>query len=217
MIDNKFKKSRDEMKHIISILKETYPDARCELEFKTPFELLVATILSAQTTDKKVNAVTEKLFKKYNTAYDYVSMKQSELEDYIREIGLFRNKAKNIISMCRVLIEKYNGEVPCEKDKLLELSGVGEKTANVVLINAFSVPAVPVDTHVFRVANRIGLVHAKTVIETQKQLMKNISKNEWIDMHHILIFHGRKTCIARKPKCEKCCVSEFCNYYLLEN
>jgi endonuclease-3 len=198
---------------VLAELSATYPDAQCELNHNNAFELLVATILSAQTTDKKVNEVTKKLFDSYKTPYDFLSLEQGELEEKIKEIGLYRNKAKNILQMCRQLIEKHKGEVPSTMEELIELSGVGRKTANVVLSNAFGVPAIAVDTHVFRVSNRIGLANSSNVDETERQLMKHIPKETWSNAHHLLIWHGRRICDARKPKCEICPISEHCTFF----
>lgn len=198
---------------VMELLYKTYPDAHCELNYNTPFQLLVATILSAQATDKKVNEVTRRVFKKYYTAYDFAVLTQAELEMEIKEIGLYKNKSKNILSMCKTLIEEYDGEVPPDRDELMKLSGVGRKTANVVVSNVFNIPAIAVDTHVFRVTNRIGLANSSTVEKTEIQLMDNIPKEEWTKAHHAFIFHGRRTCIARNPKCEICAVKDYCNYY----
>lgn len=201
------------VQNVLNNLYRDYPDAHCELNHRDPFELLVATILSAQTTDKKVNEVTARLFKRCNTPYDFVKLTQEELQDEIREIGLYKNKAKNILLMCQSLIDNYNGEVPKSKEELMKLAGVGVKTANVVVSNAFNIPAMAVDTHVFRVSNRIGIADAKTPEETEKQLMHNIPQDQWIKAHHTFIFHGRRTCIARKPKCDICSVRSLCRYY----
>lgn len=196
---------------ILDILAEMYPDAKCELNYETPFELLVATILSAQCTDKRVNMVTERLFAKYNTPEALASLTQGEVEEEIKELGLFRNKAKNIIAMSRTLLEEYDGEVPQDRDALEKLPGVGRKTANVVVSNAFGEPAIAVDTHVFRVARRLGLVHrAKTPLATETQLMKNIPKEEWSAAHHWLIHHGRRICDARAPRCDLCPLLSYC-------
>lgn len=200
-------------KKILEILKETYPDARCELNHESAFQLLVATILSAQTTDKKVNSVTESLFKEYPDLDSFLTMTSSDLEERIREIGLYRNKAKNIILMCHQLKEKFNGEVPNTMEELTSLAGAGRKTANVVLSNAFNVPSIAVDTHVFRVSNRLGLADSDNVLEVEKQLQKELPKKEWSFTHHLLIFHGRYCCIARRPKCEICPLTELCKYY----
>lgn len=199
---------------IIDILKATYPDAKCELEHENPFQLLVATVLSAQTTDKKVNEVTKDLFKQFKTPSDFLTLSQEELESKIKTIGLYRNKAKNLLTMCRQLEENFNGKVPNTMEEITSLAGAGRKTANVVLSNAFGVPSIAVDTHVFRVANRIGLAHSNNVLETEEQLQKKISKNLWSLSHHLLIFHGRRCCSARKPNCENCVVAPFCQQNL---
>ena len=198
---------------ILDILEETYPNAKCGLNHETPFELLVSTILSAQATDKKVNEVTERLFAKYKTPEDFAVLNQEELEMGIKEIGLYRNKAKNIIGMSRMLLEKYQGMVPDTMENLMELPGVGRKTANVVLSNAFGVPAIAVDTHVFRVSNRVGLASSNNVEDTERQLMENIPRERWSKAHHLLIWHGRKICTARNPKCHMCTINEYCIYY----
>ncbi|MBU5591372.1 endonuclease III [Clostridium sp. MSJ-4] len=198
---------------IIELLKMEYPDAKCELDYGTPFQLLVATILSAQTTDKKVNQVTDQLFKEYPTVDDFLKLSQEELEQKIKIIGLYRNKAKNILTMCRQLKENFNGEVPNTMEDIISLRGAGRKTANVVLSNAFGVPAIAVDTHVFRVANRIGLAHAEDVLKTEKQLQEAIPKDLWSLAHHLIIFHGRRCCFARKPECERCVINVYCHYY----
>ena len=200
-------------KKIIEILKETYPDAGCELNYDTPFQLLVATILSAQTTDKKVNEITESLFQEYPDLDSFLTLSTEELENRIRKIGLYRNKAKNIYMMCRQLKENFNGEVPDTMEGITSLSGAGRKTANVVLSNAFDIPAIAVDTHVFRVSNRIGLAKSESVLEVEKQLQKEIPKKEWTLMHHLLIFHGRRCCIARKPKCDMCPIKMLCKFF----
>ncbi|GAA0076723.1 endonuclease III [Clostridium sp. CTA-5] len=197
---------------ILDILKETYPDAKCELNYETPFQLLVATILSAQTTDKKVNEVTETLFKDYPDLNAFLEITSDELEERIKKIGLYRNKTKNLILMFRQLKENFNGEVPKTMEEITSLAGAGRKTANVVLSNAFNVPSIAVDTHVFRVSNRLGLAKSENVLEVEKQLQKEIPKEEWSLTHHLLIFHGRRCCLARKPKCNECPLRELCNY-----
>ena len=199
-------------KEILDILKETYPDAKCELNYETPFQLLVATILSAQTTDKKVNQVTESLFKDYPDLDSFLKLTNEELEGRIREICLYRNKAKNLILMCNQLKNNFNGEVPKTMEGITSLAGAGRKTANVVLSNAFNVPSIAVDTHVFRVSNRLGLADSNNVLEVEKQLQKELPKKEWSLAHHLLIFHGRRCCIARKPKCEECPLAHLCKY-----
>lgn len=197
----------------LDILEETYPDAHCELDHKSPFELLVATILSAQCTDIRVNKVTSEMFKKYNKPEDFANMDINKLEGLIKECGLFRNKAKNIKSSSSVILENYNGEVPNTISELMKLPGVGKKTANVVASTAFGVPAIAVDTHVFRVSNRIGFVHEKNVLDTERALQNKIDKSRWTKAHHLFIFHGRRCCTARNPRCESCTINKICRYY----
>ena len=199
-------------KKIVEILKETYPDAKCELNYETPLQLLVATILSAQTTDKKVNEVTEGLFKDYPDLDAFLTITNDELEERIKQIGLYRNKAKNLIMMFNQVKEKFNGEVPQTMEGITSLAGAGRKTANVVLSNAFGVPSIAVDTHVFRVSNRLGLANSESVLEVEKQLQKELPKKEWSLMHHMLIFHGRRCCTARNPKCSECPLNKQCKY-----
>ncbi|MBO8164659.1 MAG: endonuclease III [Brevibacillus sp.] len=197
---------------ILDILQQTYPDAHCELNYRTPFELLIATILSAQCTDKRVNEITGPLFEKYNKPEDYLHLTQAELEEQIKGLGLYKNKSRNILETCRILYEKYNGEVPQTHAELEALPGVGRKTANVVLSNAFGIPAIAVDTHVFRVANRLGLADSDQVDKTEQQLMQRIPKEKWSDAHHWLIWHGRRICSARNPKCGDCPLLDVCRY-----
>ena len=199
-------------KKIIDILNETYPDAKCELNYETPLQLLVATILSAQTTDKKVNEVTQDLFKEYPDLDTLLTLTNDELENRIKQIGLYRNKSRNLILTFRQLKEKFNGEVPNTMEEIMSLAGAGRKTANVVLSNAFNVPSIAVDTHVFRVSNRLQLANSEKVLEVEKQLQEELPKNKWILMHHLLIFHGRRCCIARNPKCGECPLSHLCKY-----
>lgn len=198
---------------VLDKLKALYPEAKCELIHSNNFELLIATILSAQSTDKKVNQVTKTLFNKYKTPEDFVSLSNENLENQIKEIGLYRNKAKNILAMCEKLIKDFGGEVPGNFEDLISLPGVGRKTANVVLSNGFGVPAIAVDTHVFRVSNRIGIAKSDKIEETENQLMNAIPKNMWSLSHHLLIWHGRRICHARGPKCEICTIFELCDYY----
>lgn len=205
--------NREETKEVIEILLRTYPDAKAELNFSNPFELLIATILSAQTTDVQVNKVTESLFKEYRTPEDFLKMSEDELMEKIKSIGFYRNKSKNILATCKILVEKYGGKVPDVIEELMELPGVGRKTANVVISNAFGKDAIAVDTHVFRVSNRIGIAKSDDVLDTEKQLMENIEKYMWSKAHHLLIFHGRRICKARKPQCNKCPLTEYCLYY----
>ncbi|MGL5614993.1 MAG: endonuclease III [Sarcina sp.] len=200
-------------KRILESLKLEYPDAKCELNYETAFQLLVATIMSAQTTDVKVNEITKTLFIDYPDLESFSKITQEELENRIRTIGLYRNKSKNLLMMCKQLKENFNGEVPNTMEGISSLAGAGRKTANVVLSNAFGVPSIAVDTHVFRVANRIGLASSDNVLDTEFQLQKELPKKEWSLTHHLLIFHGRRCCIARKPKCDICVINKDCNYY----
>lgn len=200
-------------KKILELLKEMYPDAKCELNHESPFQLLVATILSAQTTDKKVNEITETLFRDYPDLDAFLTLTNEELEERIRQIGLYKSKAKNLIMMCNQLKENFGGEVPDTIEGITSLAGAGRKTANVVLSNAFGVPSIAVDTHVFRVSNRLGLADSDNVLEVEKQLQKELPKREWSLAHHLLIFHGRRCCIARRPKCEECPLTDVCKYY----
>lgn len=205
--------AKGEIREVIDILMELYPDAKAELNYSNPFELLIATILSAQCTDVQVNKTTEKLFKELKVPEDYLKLTEEELGEKIRSCGFYKTKSKNILATCRLLIEKFNGEVPDTLEELITLPGVGRKTANVVLSNAFSKPAIAVDTHVFRVSNRIGLADSKNVLDTEKDLMDNIDKKMWSKAHHLLIFHGRRICKARKPLCDKCPLTDYCFYY----
>lgn len=216
MRESKAKKA-ERLTKALAILKETYPDAKPELEFTSPFELLIATMLSAQSTDKQVNKVTRTLFPIYNTPETFAALSYEELEPYIKGCGLYKTKGKNILATSRIIMEQYGGEVPTERDVLTKLPGVGRKTANVVVSNAFGTPAIAVDTHVFRVANRIGFASAKDVLNTEKQLMEAIPKELWSIAHHWLIFHGRRVCAARNPKCATCAVREYCLKYIKEN
>jgi endonuclease-3 len=188
-----------------------FPDAHCELVHSNPFELVIAVALSAQCTDVLVNKVTKELFKKYKTPEDYLAVSLEELQNDIRSIGLFRNKAKNIQSLARLLLVEYDGEVPRDRDELTKLPGVGRKTANVVVSVAFNFPAIAVDTHVERVSKRLGICRWKdSVLEVEKTLMKKVPKDEWSDTHHRLIFFGRYHCKAQNPQCPSCPLLELC-------
>lgn len=199
---------------IMKKLEEMYPEAHCELNFRNPFELLIATILSAQSTDRQVNKVTQPLFEHFPTPFDFLRLSEEGLAQYIRGLGLFRNKSKNILKTCHILVNQYDGHVPQSREELEQLPGVGRKTANVVLSNAFAIPALAVDTHVYRVANRLCLAKSKNVLETERQLLSVVPESKWIDMHHQLIWHGRRLCHARNPKCSKCALQEECNFSL---
>src|SRR5579859_6283517 len=196
---------------LIAALKQTYPDAHCELNFTNPLELLVATILSAQCNDKQVNIVTETLFKNYRTAADYAYARLPELENAIKRIGLYRNKAKNIQACCRKLVELHGGEVPQTMEELIALDGVGRKTANVVLGNAFNLShGVVVDTHVARLSARLALTRQKTPEKIERDLMKLVPQPDWTIFSHLLIWHGRRRCFARSPDCAACEIKKHC-------
>lgn len=197
---------------IIARLKKDYPDAHCELDYGTPFELLVAVILSAQCTDKRVNIVTKDLFEKHNTPYDFAGMEQEELEKLIHSCGFFRAKARSIISASRDIIEKFGGEVPRTMDELLTLRGVGRKTANVVLAVAFGESTIAVDTHVFRTAHRLGLSDKPTPEGVEKDLMAAFDEDDRSVAHHLLIFHGRYRCHSQRPECGACSLYDYCKY-----
>lgn len=199
------------VRHILDSIAVMFPDAHCELNHRNPFELTIAVLLSAQSTDASVNKVTADLFQKYKTPEDYVSVPPEELEQDIRRIGLFRSKAKHIQSLCKILIEQYNSKVPSDYNKLVQLPGVGRKTANVVISNAFGVPAIAVDTHVERVSKRLGLAGWNdSVLEVEKKLMKQVPKDEWTLTHHRLIFFGRYHCKAQNPACADCPLLDVC-------
>jgi endonuclease-3 len=195
---------------IFNLLRQLYPDAHCELHFADPFQLLIATVLSAQSTDRRVNEVTAGLFAKYKSACDLLSVQQQELEAEIKSLGLYRHKARNILALCRVLCERFGGEVPRTIDELLVLPGVGRKTASVVVSNAFGVPALAVDTHVFRVARRLGLAKGKTPAAVEAELCSLLPQALWSEAHHRLIWHGRRVCHARSPQCKTCALLAVC-------
>jgi len=199
------------LKKIIAGFQKTYPDAHCELTYANPLQLLVAVILSAQCTDKRVNLITPKLFKKYRTAKDFADAPRAELEQFIKSAGFFRSKAKNIQNCCRNLVERHGGEVPRTMEELIQLDGVGRKTANVVLGNAFGVVVgVVVDTHMIRLSYRLGLAAARTPEKIELELMKLLPQKYWLDFSHWLVWHGRRRCFARKPDCENCEVVKWC-------
>ncbi len=203
----------ERVRKILDALMELYPEAKAELHFTNPFETLIATILSAQCTDKRVNVVTEKLFALFPDAQAMSELTPEELEPHIKSCGLYHNKAKNIVAASKALVENYGGEVPCDRKKLMALPGVGQKTAGVVLLAAFGDDQIPVDTHVFRVSNRIGLAHADTPNGVEVQLREILPKEIWSHAHHLLIWHGRRCCAARKPACERCPLrGELCEY-----
>jgi len=204
--------NKKRVKEIIRILSKEIPDSRIALRFSNPLELLIATILSAQCTDVKVNQVTEGLFKRYRSAGDYASTNLERFEEEIRPTGFYRNKAKSIVKCSQELVARFGGEVPASLDDLVTLPGVGRKTANVILGNAFGIPGIVVDTHVQRVSQRIGLTKKTDPVKIEFDLMEVVPKTEWTHFSNLLIWHGRRTCVARKPLCEQCSVRKGCDY-----
>jgi endonuclease-3 len=203
--------NKTQIRHCLDVMAEMYPEAHCELNHDNAFELVIAVALSAQCTDVLVNKVTKNLFQKYKTPEDYLSVSLEELQQDIRSIGLYRNKAKNIQKLCRMLIDEYDGEVPQDRDELTKLPGVGRKTANVVVSVAFGIPAIAVDTHVERVSKRLAFCKWKdSVLEVEKTLMKKVPMEEWGVTHHRMIFFGRYHCKAQRPQCEECRLLELC-------
>jgi len=200
------------VKEIIKILSKEIPDSRIALKFSNPFELLIATILSAQCTDVKVNQVTADLFKKYRSPKDYAEVGLAELEEDIRPTGFYRNKAKSLQKCCQELVARFKGKVPQTLEELVTLPGVGRKTANVILGNAFGVPGIVVDTHVQRVSRRIGLTQNDDPVKIEFDLMEIVPRDEWTHFSNLLIWHGRKTCVAKKPLCEQCPIRKLCDY-----
>jgi endonuclease-3 len=204
--------SKSRINKILQILRSTYPDVKTALRHQDPLEMLIATILSAQCTDVRVNEVTKPLFKKLRTARDYADVSLAELEEMIRPTGFYRNKARSIKACCQGLVEKHSGKVPESMEALVQLPGVGRKTANVVLGSAFGIPGIVVDTHVKRVSQRIGLTKEKDPVKIEFELMALIPKKDWVDFSHELIWHGRGVCVARKPKCAQCPLRALCDY-----
>ncbi|MCR4443205.1 MAG: endonuclease III [Peptococcaceae bacterium] len=201
---------QERKQRVLEILEKEYRGAATALEFKNPFELLVAAVLSAQTTDRQVNRLTKSLFARYPTPGDMAGLSEEELAREIRGCGLYRGKARNILAAVRILLEKYGGEVPADREALMRLPGVGRKTANVVLAGAFGIPALGVDTHVFRVARRLGLAGGATPLQVERELTSFIPREKWAAAHHWLIWHGRKICRARSPLCARCPLMECC-------
>jgi endonuclease III len=194
----------------LKALATLYPDAACALKHQSPVQLLVATILSAQCTDVRVNLVTPALFARYSDAAAFAKADRGELEEMIKSTGFFRNKAKNIIDCCKAIVEQHGGEVPASLEELVKLPGIGRKTANVVLGDAFGIPGITVDTHVGRLSRRLGLTRHHDPVKVERDLMALIPEKEWTSFSHRLIFHGRQVCFARKPKCDQCTMKSFC-------
>lgn len=200
-------------REILTELERLYPDARPALHYNSPYELLIAVILSAQCTDERVNKVTAELFKEHNTPQTMLELSQEELERYIYSCGFYHNKAAHILSASKDIVEKFGGQVPSEHAQLKSLAGVGQKTANVVYAVAFGGDAIAVDTHVFRVSNRLGLAHADTPEKTERQLKDVIPQSDWSKAHHWLIFHGRRVCHSQRPDCPNCTLRQWCEFY----
>lgn len=202
--------TKKQTEEVLEMLETMHPEASCALDFGTVFQLICAVALSAQTTDVSVNKVTPALFEKYPTPDAMAEADPEDIEDIIRSIGFYKNKSRNLVKMSKMLLEDYGGEVPRHMEDLVKLPGVGRKTANVVMSEAFGLPAIAVDTHVFRVSRRIGLSDGKDPDAVEAQLKRKIAKDKWSRAHHLLIFHGRKICHARKPDCENCLLKDIC-------
>ena len=204
---------KQKVEEILKTFDELYPDAECSLEYESPLQLLISTQLAAQCTDARVNIVAKDLYKKYKTAEDFANADLSELEQDIKSTGFYRNKAKNIIACCKQLVEKYDGKIPDNMEDLLQLPGVGRKTANLVLYEIYGIQGVVVDTHAKRLSNHIGLTKNQDPEKIEYDLQKIVPKERWADFCHRLVFHGREVCNARKPDCENCRISSLCDYY----
>ena len=205
---------KKDIDNFVKILKETYPDATCSLDFKTPFQIVVAVMLSAQCTDERVNKTTPELFERCKTIQDFADIDIKELEDIIHPCGFYKNKAKNIKLCAKQVIDNFNGFVPQNMEDLLTLAGVGRKSANVILLEAFGIAnGIAVDTHAKRVSNRVGLSHEKDPEKIEQDLLKIFPKKYLKDINHLFVWHGRKTCDSRKPNCEQCTVKEYCEYF----
>lgn len=205
--------TKNETSNLIKLLKKTYPEAKCSLDFETPFQLVVAVMLSAQCTDERVNLTTPALFKRCKTIEDFANIDIKELEDLIHPCGFYRNKAANIKKCAKQILEDFGGEVPQDMDSLLKLAGVGRKSANVILLEVFGIAnGIAVDTHCKRISNRIGLSKQSDPSKIEQNLLKQIDKKYLKDVNHLFIWHGRYTCTARNPKCEECAINDFCKY-----
>lgn len=206
---------KEDIIKIIENLKRTYPDATCSLDFKTPFELGIAVMLSAQCTDERVNKITPLLFAKYRNPEDYINTSLEEIEEIIKPCGFYKNKAKNVLGYAKMIVEKYNGKMPETMEELVKLPGIGRKSANVIMLEAFNNPeGIAVDTHAKRIANRIGLSKEKEPLKIEQDLIKIIPKKYFKDVNHLLVWHGRNICNARKPQCEKCPIKNYCEFYM---
>ena len=203
-----------EINKVLQLLKANYNHTKTGLKYNNPFQLLISTMLSAQTTDRQVNKVTKNLFMTHPDVYSFQNLSLTELELKIKSIGLYRSKAKNILATCNLLVKRYNGKIPHSREELMKFPGIGRKIANVFLSIITDIDAIAVDTHVFRVSNRIGLAEAKDVLKTEQQLMINIEQEDWNDAHHWLIWHGRKICKARNPLCDSCFLNKHCLFFI---
>lgn len=200
---------------IVEILKQYYPDTKCSLDFKTPFELGIAVMLSAQCTDDRVNKITPLLFEKYKKPEDYINLSLEQIEEIIKPCGFYKNKAKSVLGYAKMIVEEYNAKMPETMEELVKLPGIGRKSANVIMLEAFNNPqGIAVDTHAKRIANRIGFSKEKEPLKIEKDLLKIIPKKYFKDVNHLLVWHGRNICNARKPECEKCPIKESCKYNL---
>ena len=206
---------REDIIKIIESLKNTYPDATCSLDFKTPFELGIAVMLSAQCTDERVNKITPLLFAKYKNPEDYINTSLEEIEEIIKPCGFYKNKAKNVLGYAKMIVEEYNGKMPETMEELVKLPGIGRKSANVIMLEAFNNPkGIAVDTHAKRIANRIGISREKEPLKIEQDLIKIVPKKYFKDVNHLLVWHGRNICNARKPQCEKCPIKNYCEFYV---
>ena len=205
---------KEDIIKIIEILKITYPEAKCSLNFKTPFELGIAVMLSAQCTDERVNKITPLLFETYKKPEDYINSTLEEIEEIIKPCGFYKNKAKSVYGFAKMIVEECKGKMPETMEELVKLPGIGRKSANVIMLEAFNNPqGIAVDTHAKRIANRIGLSKEKEPLKIEQDLLKIIPKEYYKDVNHLLVWHGRNICNARKPRCEKCPIKEYCNFY----
>ena len=207
-------KSKKDSKEILNILRKTYPEATCSLDFETPFQIVIAVMLSAQCTDERVNKTTPLLFKDYGTPEKLSKIDIKKLEDIIHPCGFYKNKAKNALECSKVLVEKYGGKVPSNMEDLMSLPGIGRKSANVIMLEAFSnAQGIAVDTHCKRISNKIGFSKESDPEKIEQDLLKTFDKKDWVDVNHLFVWHGRYTCIARNPKCENCTIKKYCNEY----
>ena len=207
-------KSKKDSKEVLNILRKTYPEATCSLDFETPFQIVIAVMLSAQCTDERVNKTTPLLFKDYGTPEKLSKIDIKKLEDIIHPCGFYKNKAKNALECSKVLVEKYGGKVPSNMEDLMSLPGIGRKSANVIMLEAFSnAQGIAVDTHCKRISNKIGFSKESDPEKIEQDLLKTFDKKDWVDVNHLFVWHGRYTCIARNPKCESCTIKKYCNEY----